>query len=290
MKDAELNARLFRDGYVHLPFLDGEAVRELRELFARYHERDTITGLYVASYRCGREVMEAVNEASSRIFSEAIDRHFRDIRPLGGTFIAKAFDENNLLHPHQDWNIVDECRYRSFTVWVPLQDVDDRNGAMYVLPGSHEWIRGYRHITIPCVYGKVYGLAWKHCVPVYMKAGEALVFDHALVHASMPNRTAEVRVAATHSIISGPGDMRIYLNNNGTVEEYACHPEYYLEPSAQTGPHPFPKLGDVDFKPVQVDEREFYRLAGMEMPVQPPPAKPERGPKNWWAGIKKRFN
>jgi hypothetical protein len=262
--DETLNGHLFKYGYAHFPLLYPDEVDALRKLFFQYHQPDELSGLYITANRKDRLLIYEINEQMNRIFARAIEKHFQNVKKLGGTFIVKNPDPSNILHPHQDWNIVDETRYRSFTVWVPLQDISEQNGVMYVLPGSHNWIRGYRHITIDSVYGKIYDLAWQYSVPVYMKAGDALVFDHALAHASKPNYTREPRICASYGLISEGAEMRIYLNNNGNIEEYACTPDYYLEPLAQTGPHPFPLLKVVDFKPVQLDETGFFEISGIK--------------------------
>jgi hypothetical protein len=267
LKDEALNHHLFQYGYACFPLLDQEEVELLRRLFFEYHSSDQIHGLYISAYNISREKMYELDKKCKAIFSRGINANFwtDNFREPGTSFIVKANNTNNELHPHQDWSIVDETRFRTFTVWTALQDINEHNGAMHVLPGSHEWIRGYRHITIDSVYGKVYDLAWKHSKPIYMKAGEALIFDHALAHASKPNCSSELRICATYGIASKESEPRICINNNGTIEEYACSPEFYLDAIAKTGPFPFPKIRDVDFKPVQLNEKEFCKLAGVEM-------------------------
>lgn len=265
LKDSSLNTQLFENGYVIMPFLNGDEVDRLRKEFYRIHEASEVSGgLYVTSTRKDSEAIERANSAVKSAFSRAISQHIANGKTLGGTYISKPANETEPLHPHQDWNIVDETKYRSFTIWVPLQDVDDSNGSMYVLPGSHEWIRGYRHLTIPCVYGQIYDVVWEQMTPVHLKAGEALIFDHSLVHASKPNRSDSLRIAATHSLLSSESEMRFYWNNNGTVEEYECTNEYYITEEAKSGPGSLPKIKDVDFEIRQVDEIEFYKLAGVD--------------------------
>lgn len=266
LRNQNLNEQLFKEGFAHFPLLNQTAVEQLKSLFFEYHTVDEVSGLYVSSTRKSREIMNKINDVNCSIFKEPLEQHFKHVKKLGGTFIVKNPDPQYILHPHQDWSIVDETLFRSFTIWVPLQDITEENGAMYVLPGSHNWIRGYRHITIDSVYGKIYDLTWKHMIPIYMKAGEALVFDHALVHASKPNCGNQPRICATHGLISEGAEMRVYLNNKGSIEEYACHGEYYLEPSALTGPHPFPLLRVVDFKPTQFSENDFYAYSKMQKP------------------------
>lgn len=264
--DPSLNEQLFKDGYVTMPLLNSEEVDQLKKEFYKTHSQGEVSGLYVTSTSKDPDTIETANRAIKKAFKRAIELNFKNINALGGTFITKPANEDQPLHPHQDWNIVDETKFRSFTIWVPLQDVNDANGCMYVLPRSHEWIRGYRHVTIPCVYGRIYDQVWEQMMPIHLKAGQALIFDHALVHASKPNRSDQIRIAATHSMLSKNAEMRFYWNNNGTVEEFECHNEYYITEEAKHGPSDLPKIKDVDFEIRQVDENEFYELAAIKKP------------------------
>lgn len=267
-RDKELNRRLFEYGYITIPFLNKEGVEDLKEIFRKHHpEVESAEGLHISSHIQGDAKIQKVSNEIQDVFKRAIDEHIENGMTLGGTFISKPPHQTEPLQPHQDWSIVDESRFRSFTIWVPLEDVNEENGCMYVLPGSHEYARGYRHISIDSIYGQIYETVWEHMIPVRLKAGEAIVFDHALGHASKPNTTSKVRIAATHSLISENPDMRFYWNNNGVVEEYVGENDFYNTPEAKTGPINLMKIRDLDFKPHQLTEKEFFTLAGIENPV-----------------------
>lgn len=264
VKDTKLNEQLFQKGYITLPFLDAAAVVALRKIYFDRHGNDTVEGLYVSSKgKPWNELLE-ISNAIKGVIEPSVDLYFQNVQKIGGAFVVKTPDKNGILQPHQDWSIVDENRYRSFAIWIALQDTDDHNGAMYVLPGSHEWIRGYRHITIPSVYGKVYDLTWKYMVPVHLKAGEAVVFDHSLAHASKPNISDRPRIASVNTIISENATFRICCNHNGVVEEYECPSDFYVKPEAQNAPFDLPKIKNTDFKMVQLDEEKFLRFAKKE--------------------------
>lgn len=281
-RDRALNHALFQDGYITLPFLNADEVLQLKELFFQHHSESDVQGLYVSSHAKDAAVTDAINDAIRSIFKRAIDEHIEAGLTLGGTFITKAARQTDRLEPHQDWSIVDESRFRSFTIWVPLQDTDDENGCMYVLPKSHEYVRGYRHVTIPSVFGPIYETIWKHMTPVHLKAGEAIVFDHALGHASKPNSTDKPRIVATHSLISPNAEMRFYWNNNGTVEEYLGENDFYTSEAAKTGPGHLTKIRDLDFEIHQLDDQEFYTLAGIEPPKAEPPKDEQGGILRWF--------
>ncbi len=80
---------------------------------------------------------------------------------------------------------------RDLTVWIALTDTDERNGCLWVLPGSHR--EGLK------AHGQVGGLLGARVStrgePVPMRAGDALLFGGLLMHRSLPNRTDKVRHA-----------------------------------------------------------------------------------------------
>lgn len=279
-RDRELNKRLFEEGYITLPFLNAEELESLKEIFWQYHKKEEVEGLYVSAHYKNVDTIDQISKQIQDVFKRAIDEHIENGMTLGGTFISKPPNQTEPLQPHQDWSIVDESRFRSFTIWVPLEDVTEENGCMYVLPGSNNYARGYRHISIDSIYGQIYNTVWEHMLPVHLKAGEAIVFDHAIGHASKPNTTSEVRIAATHSLISRNPEMRFYWNNNGVVEEYIGESDFYNTAEAKTGPINLQKIRDLDFKPHQFTEEEFLTLAGVDK--RKVLVKSETGIKNWF--------
>lgn len=282
-RDRALNESLFTEGYITLPFLKKEEVDALIDLFWKNHSKEEVEGgLYVTSHIKDSASIHSISDAIQAVFKRSIEEYIEDGLTLGGTFICKSPNQTEPLQPHQDWSIVDESRFRSFTIWVALEDVNDENGCMYVLPRSHEYVRGYRHISIPSVFGQIYDTIWKHMKPVHLKAGEAIVFDHALGHASKPNTTGHIRIAATHSLISPNPEMRFYWNNNGVVEEYVGEKEYYMKAEARIGPGNLTKIRDLDFVPHQLDDKEFYTLAGIVIPSSKPEPQNETGLKAWF--------
>lgn len=288
-KDKTLNKALFEEGYVTLPFLDQSEVEQLKELFWKFHQDSEIEGLHVSAHLKDNDSVQSISDGIQAVFKRAIDEHIENGMTVGGTFITKAANQTECLEPHQDWSIVDESRFRSYTIWVPLEDTTDDNGCMYVLPKSHEYVRGYRHLTVASVFGQIYEVIWKHMTPVHLKAGEAVVFDHALGHASKPNLTDKPRIAATHSLISEDPELRFYWNNNGVVEEYIGEKDFYNTEEAQKGPGRLKKIRDLEFQMHQLTQQEFYTLAGIEPPKVEVPVpsetqeqKSEGGLKGWF--------
>ncbi len=84
------------------------------------------------------------------------------------------------------------------SVWVPLQDADERNGGLWVVPGSQEWGLQDYHMTDTGQCRKVIDReAWanEHAVPLEVSAGSVVLFSAMLWHHSRGNQTDRVRRA-----------------------------------------------------------------------------------------------
>lgn len=268
LKDGLLDARLRRDGYVTVPFLDAAGIKSLTDVFDGI-DRGGIDHFYATAHATDLTFRKNMSEAIRDAFARSVDSYFIDCKPLGGSFVVKPPGEKHLLQPHQDWNIVDETRFRSFNIWVPLVDLDENNGAILVMPGSHLWVGGYRHAGIPCAYGQIHPLLLEHMPALHLKAGEALIYDHAMLHASHANHSDGFRIACACGIIPEEAGMRFYWNNAGMVEEYESSPEFFMTENVFTGPHGLKKIRDIDFDFPQVDEDSFYSLSKIERPAKP---------------------
>src|SRR5690606_6148058 len=105
--------------------------------------------------------------------------------------------DDGIKHIHQDWSFVDEDLHRSVGLWVPLVDVDEANGTLYVLPGSHRVLRQVRPAPgLPAgAPNPVTELDFDDLDPVPLRVGQAIAYDQAVVHGSPPNRTDAPRPA-----------------------------------------------------------------------------------------------
>jgi beta-hydroxylase len=121
---------------------------------------------------------------------------FTDHEPFLRNFLCKYPGQESALHLHQDWMYVDERGGdRTFVVWIALDDIDGHNGQLRVARGSHLLdgrLRG-SGLTAPWLE---FEEVWEpRLLSVPVTAGEAVVFDNAVVHSSFPNLTDRPRLA-----------------------------------------------------------------------------------------------
>ena len=225
--DDTLDQALFDNGYVVVPFLDSIAVQNLLDFFKEMYPEPG-SGLYASTHSRDVDFRLQVSQRIQAEYLPSIQHTFFEYRPLGGAFIVKAPGADSILQPHQDWNIVDEQEHRSFNIWVPLVDVNKENGAVWVLPQSHNKMTTYRGINIKSAFGQVWDELWQSMECLDMQAGQALIYDHRLLHGSLANQSDQQRVATVYGITPQKAEIRYYCKEDQKVEEYLCPPDFYL--------------------------------------------------------------
>lgn len=197
-RDRTLDDRLQRDGYIAVPFLAPDAVEELKELWAELGPQD-VSGIWSNVHALSPENNERIDDVVTRAFEQPAAELFLDGRLAGASFLVKGTGESSASTLHQDWNNVEEDIAQSVSIWCPLVDVDEQNGALQVLARSHRLRTSIRSLDTPSLYLNFDERLEPHltCLPV--RAGEAVLYAHNLFHGSKPNRSDEIRV----SVVSG---------------------------------------------------------------------------------------
>lgn len=278
--DKERNQRLAEQGYVIIPFLSESEIAELKDFYFAEHNT-TPEHFYASAHVSDLEFRQRMHSRISEVFAKPLAREFPGANALGGSFIAKPKGKRGILPPHADWNITDEREFRSYNLWVPLVNTTVENGAVYILPGSHQWFDSFRGPGVPNVFQPVIKEIWDYMEPLEMKAGEALLYDHRLVHASPVNQTDELRLACVYGIVPQGAEMRYYTIDEGLLKSYRSNVGFFLEGDPEAGP------GDLELDSVesyqypQVDLKALKNLLGIKEEEQAPSMEPT-GPRGFW--------
>src|SRR5205085_7958986 len=87
------------------------------------------------------------------------------------------------------------------SVWVPLQDAQEQNGCLWIVPGSPQWglqshaNKDYGQCRYSMNEAEIAAILKEQAVPVPVKAGSAVLFSALLWHGSKGNQTDSVRRA-----------------------------------------------------------------------------------------------
>ena len=150
-------------------------------------------------------------EAVTSILTPLAKRHFDRYRPVMGVFTAKTPGQNSEMPIHQDWSLVDESRYRSLSVWLALSDVNRSNGNLQIAIKSHLYAAAPRGMNIPVPFLELSGeLQSKYMTDIPLSKGDAIIFDHRVLHCSPVNTSDTIRLAAVMAMIPDEADLIHY--------------------------------------------------------------------------------
>ena len=108
---------------------------------------------------------------------------------------VKAGGGGGQFHLHQDNNYTrHDPALGSINIWVALDDMTPENGCLQVMPGSHRHQLDSRTSDDGDSHRQV-DVDPLQCLPVRMRAGDAVAFSRWTVHGSGPNGTDQPRVA-----------------------------------------------------------------------------------------------
>jgi hypothetical protein len=229
-KDNSLQTQFDKQGFVVVPFLDASDIALLNQVFDDLHPTLTGQGGFVSgSYSNDFGYKKRASDSITKVFSRHYERLFKNYQTFGAAFLYKVPSQGSELGAHQDWTIVDEERYVALNCWVPLTDINETNGALHVLPGSHyPKYSSLRAPTIPFFFTGNEGEVIKRTIPFYLKAGEAVILNQSVIHYSPPNSSDKIRKAITAGIKSKGAPMLFhYKTADGNLEKFEM-PEDFL--------------------------------------------------------------
>jgi ectoine hydroxylase-related dioxygenase (phytanoyl-CoA dioxygenase family) len=254
--DPQLEADLDRDGYaVIAEILDAD---EIEQLAAVYRASDSPIhrspfGASILSddlaYR------DTVDREVAAVVRPKVDRFFNAYRYCFANFLGKvpvtgAVPDSGVVPLHQDIALVDERKYQSLGLWIPLVDVDERNGCLSVIPGSQHLNNGPRGPGLPFPYRDLEPVLHTRTRSVPMKAGSAMVFCQKLFHTSRPNRGDAPRPAV--GALLAPAEAQLYCyypqDTPATrMEVFAVDDHFYTRYGYRTRPQAVPQVGVIDY-------------------------------------------
>lgn len=199
-RDSARQSAFDRDGFVVVDFLDRRAIDRLLSSWSalgsdlqRFPFSNTIMSGDV-DYR------SRVHDAVRREIEDGIDDLLFDYRVCLCSYLAKPAvpsAQRGVVELHQDWTFVDESRFFSIGLWIPLVDVGEDNGCLRVVPGSHRLNREPRCLSSGFRYDSLLPLIEREFLQaIPMRAGRAFVYTQSLFHSSQPNRSDALRLVA----------------------------------------------------------------------------------------------
>jgi ectoine hydroxylase-related dioxygenase (phytanoyl-CoA dioxygenase family) len=109
-------------------------------------------------------------------------------------FVIKAGDAGAGFSWHQDSGYIRREHPAYVTCWCPLDDVDEANGTVFMLPWSKSGIKTYvQHVRDASAGDLVGYFGPERGEPVIARAGSIAVISSVLFHRSGPNQSGALR-------------------------------------------------------------------------------------------------
>jgi ectoine hydroxylase-related dioxygenase (phytanoyl-CoA dioxygenase family) len=258
----QINSQFELNGFVVLPLLNAEEIKYLNEAY-NSNLFNNPEGFYSSSFSINESVKLKLNSGIDAIVGPKVNQHFNSFKTLGCCYLSKAPGAIGQMPIHQDWTVVDETKFDSVTIWIPLQDVDEFNGAMQVIPGSHRFSDALRSPLFDNPLSEIENEIRKDLQLITLKAGEALIFSQSLIHASPANQSNTNRLAVTFGLIPETADLLFYYKNPETfqAEKYLVPKNFFENYNTKIGQKPIDGILIKEFNYSQIKiTPDEYRL------------------------------
>jgi len=230
--DAALQEEFATNGYVVLPnILSAAELTTIKDAYLPF-EKEISQSFHTSHFSADVDYKATVQQAIFDVVYPHVKSFVNDYIPVFANLMIKHANPENFLQMHADWTYVDETQYRSISVWIPFVDTTAANGCFGVIEKSHQFMNAIRGPGIQQnnfkrdrIWVKKYG----KLVPV--KAGDAIVFDHSLLHYSLANTTTESRPALNLSMAPKNAPLLHYCIPEGAdkIEKYTVEdPDFFL--------------------------------------------------------------
>lgn len=231
-KDGELADLVHEEGIAVRPFLAPEQLEALRGIYLKHHKLEHQDGgMFYSVYSQDLDYRKQVDDEIRAVLQPTLDAWFADYKNVVNSFVIKLPGKASEFDIHQDTTALDEFRFSPLSVWIPLWDVTEENGAMCVVPRTHRLFSPYRGISFPFPFAKAKEEVRTYMEPVPVKAGEAVVFDPRILHNSLPNLSDQPRVALICGIFPSEARFNIcYKENPGAeIEIYEQEDDFLIK-------------------------------------------------------------
>ena len=275
-KSPQLEQQFNKDGFVNVELLSEEEIKELRQIFEELDAEGrkgsvNVDSSYKLSYFNNDPVYKKkVFNTVSAYFQSKLDKILDNYKPLMINIFNKEPGKGE-VPVHQNWTFIDEDKYSSVSVWIPLVDVSRENGTMEVVRGSHKVVSKFRGPTIPWAFDALIPvIKEKYMEPINLKAGQASILDDGIIHYTSENNSGEPRWAI--QLIMKPEEATPihYYRPSETedkLEIIEVNNDFYTTFNMNTKPVGVRSLGFINFKYPTYSEREMVEKISVNNPA-----------------------
>ncbi|MFN8295429.1 MAG: phytanoyl-CoA dioxygenase family protein [Chitinophagales bacterium] len=229
----DLQQQLNKKGFVKINLLPDVTIKELLEVYHKYpNPKNNYFGFHVTLDLQEQDKISMISDKIAALIQPYTDTYFADYRFISPRYAVKEPTANSDIPPHQDWSFVDESRYQSYNLWIALTPSTLENGTLGFLKGSHNVLNNFRATPLPIFHVPFHDYAYElsgELEFITLEAGEALLFNSRIIHASRPNKSNSPRITIATEITSKEAELKHYYLSptNQKIEQYAIDADFF---------------------------------------------------------------
>ncbi|NVK65750.1 MAG: phytanoyl-CoA dioxygenase family protein [Flavobacteriales bacterium] len=232
-QDDKLAEKIHTKGFSTFQGLSEEQLQQLNDLFNREHSFDVKEGgMFYSMYSRDKEYRKRVHEKIGEILKPTLEKHFQNYKNVVNAFVVKLPGEKSEFYVHQDTTAMDEFKFSPLSLWIPLHDITENNGALAVIEKTQWFFSPYRGVSFAFPFKKINDTIKKYLRPIYMKAGEVLCFDNRIIHNSMANTSNQPRIAVICGVFPAEATFQTCYRGseeNAPIELYHHEDNYMMD-------------------------------------------------------------
>lgn len=233
--EKKFNTDLFLNGFRTFSLMDKNDVKRLISI---RQNLDLIfkNGIHISMENETPSSRQAIQNELNRILKPCLNRAFTNYQNMLTSFIIKTNDHNPIGY-HRDWTFVDESKgQNSYTLWIPLQDTTAHNGGIKLIPGSHLNYHKPRILPMHFNSSSDFKVKLELEKAISLTAGEAVIWNNKLLHASYPNQSPQERIVVTSLIHSSKASKTLYYkkSNEENIKKYKYSATFFNSNNSST--------------------------------------------------------
>lgn len=226
-----MKQKLQQEGYAVVSFLDTNAVDQLRTYYHEHAAANVTQGRYTSLEHETPEKRREAHSSIVEIISPFVSRVFQDYKiPIAQFFVKQSHSAGDIDYHTDTSLLINQHIESNYAIWIPLQSVNEQNGALQMVPGSHLWYSGIMAGHWP--FSAYTQALAKLAVTINCVAGEAIIFDTRIIHSSTFNTTSNQRVAVVVRLVHEASQLYSFNYQPGTepcIELFAEPDDFYLQ-------------------------------------------------------------
>jgi hypothetical protein len=260
--DSALESEMCENGFIYFPsFITQKEVKALLDLYHSFHT--TISsgkGMWNSMYDVGVENGSIISKEILSILKPYLDSIFTEYKAPVASFMSKNPGENGICEFHRDFSIMDENQNEYRNVWIPLVDIDRKNGALYALKKSHRLFDYPLPMFEKWNYIDLQDRLFQMASIFEVKAGDLIVYADRTLHGSFLNLSNQSRPVVHLGALPLNYQLAYYQLEGTKVKVHEVTENYYFSNEFEKSMDNFPLITEFEYEPPPINEDQLNEL------------------------------